>query len=330
MDFIVCPIRNFECSDYNEPIEIKQDDTLLFYLFYQEMGLINVLNSYMYKETFGIDCLSYFKNNFICYAHSENIPIEKIKIIMNNFYCNCQLLSNALWFIKDNAVTPYFTTFSSTQQIQPNILRKGVYYTSSIGMFDKVNFSKDELKRAIEWYGILDDFLLKKEASSINVSDNLTNMSNYMSLDVPSFQRAFYYLDDARKTDFLPSKIASYISILECITAVKGENVQKVSQRVSYFIGNNFDERLKLFDDIKVIYDFRSSYVHGSQITEKKHVILPEICKRADEIVRQVLSKIFTKHKDLNYMNKKDKNNPNSKSNEDVDRWFNELTFGRE
>ena len=182
----------------------------------------------------------------------------------------------------------------------------------------------------MNWYSILEEFIFKKESVFIDISNNLTNMSNYISFDVPSFQRAFFYLDEARKTEFLPAKIASYISILECICAVKGENTQKVSERIAYLIGNDVEERLEIYNDIKKIYNFRSDYVHGSQITTKNHLTLSDVSKRADEIVRRLLSKIFIEHKDLNYMNKKDKNNPNSKSNDDVDRWFNELIFRKE
>lgn len=331
MDFISCPLRNFSCQDSQGMLEIYKNHMKNFYILKQDIALFNVIKGYRFVEIFGLDTVAYYHENYVAYTQANSLLTrDKRCIAVNNLYVECQLFSNALWFVKDNAVTPYMTTICSNEPIEPVCLRRSIYYTNSEGLFSEVDFSIDELNKAMEWYSILDQFTIKKKGNSIDLTKDLMNMSNYLSFDVPSFQRIYYYLDNARNTEFLPSKISSYISILECVVAAKGENVQKVSERIAYFIGENADERLKIYEDIKKIYDLRSCYVHGSQISSKKHSTLSEVSQRADEIVRKVLSLLFKEHKDLNYSNKKDKNNPDSKTNEDVDRWFNELVFRRE
>lgn len=332
MDFSSCILKNFSCSNYTEPIKISNENKLMFYLLYNEMEILNIANSYMYAQLFGVESLMCLKDHFICYKKNENSVYDKIKrkIIVNNIFSECQLFSNSLWFIKDNAVTPYIASICSDSNIEPEMLRRNVYYTNSLGSYDTVEFSKEEFNEAMNWYNILDEFTFKKQSNSVDMSNNLSNMSNNINFNVPSFQRAFYYLDNARKSDFLPAKIASYISILETIFAANGENTQKVAERTAYFIGETVEERIAIYDDVKSIYDIRSCYVHGSLISDKKHQTMPEISGKADVIVRRTLKRAYKEYPKLNYMNKKDKNNPNSMNNIEVDRWFNELILRKE
>lgn len=332
MDFISCVLRNFRCSDYSNPIQINNKDKSIFYLLYQDYELLNIANSYMYANLYGVESLSYLQDHFICYKKNQNSIYNKMerRVIVNNIFSECQLFSSSLWFIKDNAVTPYIASICSDSNIEPEMLRRNVYYTNSLGNYDTVEFSHEELNEVMKWYSILEEFLFKKKSDSIDMSNNLNNMSNYISFNIPSFQRAFYYLDNARRSDFLPAKIASYISILETIFAANGENTQKVAERTAYFIGESIDERISIYYDVKSIYDIRSCYVHGSLISDKKHQIIPEISEKADNLVRRVLKKAYNEYPQLNYMNKKDKNNHNSMNNIEVDRWFNELILRKE
>ena len=330
MDFISCPLRNFKCANYTKRIEIKNDNEIIFNILYRENELSNIESSYGYRTIFGQEQINYLKNNFICYEKSKKSVTNEIsrKIITNNFYAKCQTFVNALWFIKDNAVTPYGTCISSNEPIQPQMLRRNVYYSNSKGEYKEVEFSKEELNKAVYWYNVLDKFTLKKQRDSIDMSKILTNMSNYISFDVPSFQRAFYYLDATRKMDFLPAKIASYISILEVLFAVNGENSHRVSERAAFLIAKDSDDRLKIFKDMKEIYKLRSYYVHGKQIKEKEHKTMPEYCAIIDDIVRRVMSKMYAEYTELNYFSKKDE--IYTKNFEDVNIWFDEFVMRKE
>lgn len=331
MDYVACSLRNFSCSNYKEPIEVKSNERTIFYLLHKEQVVLNIPMSYNYGLRYGTDEVDRVMSDFICYSQHEPSVTNQNKrdIIVNNRYATAQNFSNALWFIKDNAVTPHFATISSDQPIEPTGLRRNVYYTNSEGGYATPEFTVEEVKAAMSWYPVLEQFLPKLESSKVNLSGELTNMSSYLRFDIPSFERAYYFLDIARKTDFLPGKIASYISVLESLFAVKGENTHKVAERTAAFIGEDENSRYQLFKSVINIYKIRSDYIHGSEIKNSTHELLPQTSKQIDSIVREVLIKMYSKHPELNYRNKKDKKNPNAKSFEGVNEWFNELIFSK-
>lgn len=335
MDFVACSLRNFNVSDYSRPIEIKSNGKTIFYLLYKEPELLNIPMSYNYSIRYGVDEVERITSNFVCYSQHDpsNLNKEQREIIVNNRYAACQNFSNALWFIKDNAVTPYFTTISSNSHIEPGGLRRNVYYSDSETKYnDSISFTISEIEEAMKWYDVLDNLLVKKKAGEVvmNSKFSLVNMSSYISFETPSFQRAYYYLDVARKTEFLPAKIASYISILESLFAVKGENTHKVAERTAMLIEKDEKERHNTFKDIVSIYKIRSDYVHGSEIKHSTQELLPQTSKKLDSIVRRVLIEMFSNHPDLNYRNKKDKKSLSIKNFEEVNDWFNNLVFSRE
>ncbi|MDA2309888.1 hypothetical protein [Bacillus cereus group sp. MYBK35-2] len=332
MDFIACGLRNFNISDYTEPIEIKNNDEPVFDLLYRHSVLHNVRMSYNYEMRFGTDEVFRLFDNVICFrmANTSIDDIAKRSRLVNNFHANCQIFSNALWFVKDNSVTPYFATLSSDCEIEPESLRRNVYYSDSETKYDtNISFTIAEINEAMKWYQELYKLADKKKAEEINIDDNadLVNMSSFISFEIPSFQRALYFLDNARRTDFLPAKIANYISILECLFAVSGNNTHKVAERTAAFSGKNNEERIAIFENVVKIYNTRSLYLHGSEIKNDTQNSLPNASKIIDDIVRKVLIKIITVHPELNYRNKKD---PNSKNVEDINNWFNYLVLSKE
>lgn len=332
MDFIVCSLRNLKISEYKTPIKIKLKEKHPFTISYQEGVLIPIINSVGYRQNFGLLECDRLRTNFISLAISQiNIMNKEQRIItVNNHYIYNQMFSNALWFIKDNAVTPYFTTISSDYQIEPESLRRNVYYTDSMGSFEHTDFTEKEIKEAEEWFGKLENYAIKVHKTKADITSNvLTNTGAYVPTDTSSFQRALLYLDTARKMDFLPSKIATYMTILESLFSVKGENTHKVAERTALLIGKDDVERMKLYKEVVSAYDIRSKYVHGSEISNSKSENLPITSQSLDSIVRRVLIMMLTEYPELDYKNKKDKKNPSSKSAQDVDDWFSELVIKR-
>ncbi|PEA32997.1 hypothetical protein COL81_27085 [Bacillus toyonensis] len=331
MDFIACGLRNFSISDYSSPIEIKNNGELVFYLLYEERELLNIVHSYNYSVRFGLDAVSRLCDSVVCYGqHNPSITDpSKRRFEVSKFFVACQTFSNALWFIKDNSVTPYVVTLSSDSEIEPESLRRNVYYSDSETKYDeRISFTTSEINDAIQWYGYIEKLLFKKKVEDIKIDNNasMVNMSSFLSFEIPSFQRAFYFLDVARKMDFLPSKIANYISVLECLFAVSGENTHKTAERAATFIGKNNEERIKIFKDVINTYSVRSKYVHGSEIKNNIHDTLPRTSQMIDNIVRRVMIKMLKYHPELNYRNKK---SADFNRSEEVNEWFNNLVLSK-
>lgn len=322
MDFLACCLRNFKVSDYAGPIEIKSNGNTIFYLLFQEREILNIPMSYNYSIRFGLEEVERVTSHFVTYSHYEPsiLDIDKRKTLVNNRYLDCQTFSNALWFIKDNSVTPYFATISSNSEIEPESLRRNVYFSDSETRYTNNFFSLIEIIDAMKWFEIIDKFNIRVERAKMNLTNNLTNMSAYLQFNIPSFQRAYYFLNVTRKTDFLPSKIASYISILETFYAVEGDNKHKTSERTAFLLGKDGDERISIYDHISEAYVIRSKYVHGAYISDERNKKLAEVSKNLDKYVRMIFKEMLINHPDLNY---------NSGKNQKVDKKFNELILNK-
>jgi hypothetical protein len=83
---------------------------------------------------------------------------------------------------------------------------------------------------------------------------------------------------------------------LECLFSPGGAEIKhKLSERAALFLHDSLEERRKLFDDLRNIYDLRSTLVHGSEPKASK---LDEgksryIMMRLESIVQGVLKKIL-------------------------------------
>jgi hypothetical protein len=328
MEYIACCLKNFKIEGYRSPVKVMYEGNELFKLMYREDKIFeSIPKSYNYIFRLGMDVVDVLYSNYMFFVKmNESIKDKNQRYyIAKNYLENGIIFSNALWFVKDNAVSPYFCSISSSNNIEPELIRSGNSYTNSSARFNKVSFSHEEIKEAMKWYKILDDLIIPVNAADIKASDQM-NFSNYIHFEISSFQRAYQLLNSTRTIGFLPSKIASYITVLEGLLAVKGENTHKIAERTSVFIEKDTNKRIKVFRDIVSIYKIRSDYIHGSEIKSTTHQSLPDLCNNLDSIVRRVLIKMFTKHPDLNYRNS-NKKNPEIKNFEQVNDYFNELVL---
>ncbi|MEO6287539.1 MAG: hypothetical protein ABIN80_23340 [Dyadobacter sp.] len=106
--------------------------------------------------------------------------------------------------------------------------------------------------------------------------------------------RAYLLVTQARLSQYIPIKLAFYVIALECLFSSddKSEVNHKVSERVSYFIGNSPEERIELFKKTKKLYDVRSKFVHGQSIKSAiKDLSILSI--EIDEILRRIFRKLI-------------------------------------
>ncbi|MCK6207684.1 hypothetical protein KZX50_19770 [Bacillus infantis] len=110
--------------------------------------------------------------------------------------------------------------------------------------------------------------------------------------------RAIYFTMDARRNAALPMKIISYCTALECLfTTGKTEVNHKIAERVAVLLGNDAEDKKRLFSLIKKAYDYRSTVIHGSSLKgENKDLI--EISRSLDDVLRLLINgkhEIFSK-----------------------------------
>jgi len=78
---------------------------------------------------------------------------------------------------------------------------------------------------------------------------------------------------------------------LESLFGINSELRFRVSQRIAFFLSDNKDEALQLFNEAKVSYDMRSCIVHGSKYKNKKDC--EEIGCNTEKFIRNSLIKIL-------------------------------------
>ncbi|HFI0239015.1 TPA: hypothetical protein ACGPBH_000828 [Streptococcus suis] len=315
---------NSKDSEYF-PINIYHDRVFLEDIF--NLGfLVDPQNANqdinIYLETYGLQVLSRLHHYPYLYYSFDGAEQSEDNIYKLTYMTmlHAREFGIALWLVKDNSITSnnavtYFG--KGPLDSYPDSFNSNTRNYLSTGDRNDVFFSTDELLEAGKWFEILSTKVVQVEVQEFNsngpVIDNFPNL--------PSFHRAINLLLAARKSNELPAKIASYISILECVFCVKGENTQKVSERVAWFVGEDGEDRLKIFESMRKAYKERSDYIHGSMIkyTESKIEERREVIITLDDIVRKILRKLFLpKYNFLNYL---------PKDSEKVDKWFNSLVI---
>ncbi|MGE6515261.1 hypothetical protein [Lysinibacillus sphaericus] len=327
MDYLATTLLHLKIENYNGALAFPKEDDTIFYLLYQHATQIEVIESFGYRKNFGLIHVATFWDNLTSIVKGEGLSndiSERTKEMYNHHFKN-KYFSNALWFIKDNSVIPYFTTISSNEKIAPQITKSSTYYTLSNGKIEDVIFTIEEIEAAFFWMEVLKTNSIQIKGERKVNPDKIDNFALAPYSETTSFNRAFQYLDAVRQETFLPAKIASYISILEILCAVNGENTYKVSERVAALLGENSDEKINLFNNVKKAYDFRSKYVHGAHINYAETSKISDISVGLDDIVRRVLKTMIQNYPHLNYSNK---NKESFMNFEGVDKEFIKLVLG--
>lgn len=201
------------------------------------------------------------------------------------------------------------------------MIQKTNVISTSEGVTAEVEFNLEELESAEYWYEWVEENVHTIDKNLLSPVPGIIAENKHLSFEVSSFVRARFFIENARKESLLIAKITNYISVLECLFAVKGENTHKVSERCAIFIGDNVEERVKIFNLIKDSYSMRSLYIHGSEIKERKIDDTPSLSRDLDDTVRKVLKKMIKDYPELNWRTS-NKKFPDVMNFEEINNWF--------
>lgn len=325
--------NNFKIENvYTEVgFNIYQDNNYINELFdvhFLDNEDLDIETASSFTVTFGLEPLFGLKTYPYLYYYFEGTKPtdENLTKIYRKLASEVHLLLVAMWFVKDNSVSfktilPYYEDFKSN----PYFPRAYYNYTVPVlsnGKQCDTEFSLSDLKEVEKWYNLINNFM-----RNVKIKEYENDQPIYESYpNIPSYQRVINFIVSIRSDWTITSKIAGYVSILECILSVKGENTHKVSERVAWFIGENSIDRLKIYNTIKSAYNDRSNFIHGSAMKydETSRAKREAMVTDLDELVRKVLKKCFQDYPYLNYgVNKRD----NLALSDDVDQWFNKLVI---
>jgi len=323
-----CAIQHFKIEKIDKPYtindaELRQDEKLnrsIFDIdFLHQVGTIKIQHYFVNRPYF-------FHTEELDAPLNENVWIKTLlsrKTIYNQ-------LINYLWFLKDNS-----SSVSDVIAYVPSIAGKiyqighGAGFSKADGTFQTTVFTVDDLHTATKIYcaiaGLQQDEKINrpeiKTTKDPAVIDSAYHYRNHSKTN--RIERALSFLFMARATSFLPLKISLYISVLESLfTTDVGEIVHKISERLSLYIGGDYENRIDLYKFMKQAYGVRSKFFHGQKQDKGKGETksLQDCAIELDSILRVTLTNVIVNDSQLF----------TTKTDDLLNDFFNKLIFGKQ
>jgi hypothetical protein len=229
------------------------------------------------------------------------------RFLIGVFFTDAEIFLDTLWFIKDNACCSLNAYISTPEKNKFDILNNHRAPCNCVGKFDLVEFSNDELERALEIdvklspiirKGMDKEDVLEKLLAS-DFRDGVENHRNYNEGN--RIFRAYYFLKAARNSYFLIMKLSLYMNLYECLfTTDASEIIHKMSERVACYYTQDKAKRLEVFKLIKSAYTIRSRYFHGKDLGKDKVLkSVPEVLKQIDDLTREIFTKVIMEDQEI-------------------------------
>ena len=257
--------------------------------------LDNIFNTETLKNIVGQNELQLLYNNGTFLFSELNFDFDdkdfNEHVHLSNFLFLIELFCQALWLVKDNSVTSQFGHLAYSIKDNPSVYSNlwVTSYTNKFGQFATTYFDNDDLQQAKK--------LLPMVFAMNHVGEKLDSLIKLSSKQT-RLTRALYFLQSARGSNDMGTKLAHYCSVLESIFSVSSfELKHRLSETVALFLSTEKDERIKIYREMQNAYDIRSAIVHGDGVPDKylknNFSLLKQIVTSSDHIVRKCLNKII-------------------------------------
>ena len=124
---------------------------------------------------------------------------------------------------------------------------------------------------------------------------DLTNTKTKLFQDSQRLPRALYFIGGARAQNDLSLKITNYCTAFETLFSTsQAELAHQLSERISFFLASDSDERMLIYRKIKEAYSLRSKVVHGSTIPNSTINKLYEVTLNCDHFARELIKLVMT------------------------------------
>lgn len=216
---------------------------------------------------------------------------DEITSLLESFLRLANLISMAMWFVKDNAAMSsegYYQLHQTGPRTGTYVTRHstGIYYWDATAEKKLVRFTADELRQARGY--------LHELPSRLGLPEGPILAAPTLPNDIPRLGRAWYMLENARMTPDLATRVATYVTCFEALFATATQELAHIlSERVAFFLGTTSAERRTLFTSTKAAYGIRSKVLHGDELPKKQREALPGVVKTCDDLVRRAFLKIL-------------------------------------
>lgn len=201
---------------------------------------------------------------------------------------------------------------------------------SDLGVYFSINRSAKPIKYYKPFYGDRNDYHMKDQNKSFITNSEELNLlkdlyTKLIKLDLykePKFSRlknAVEFFNRANDTHWVVLKITMLFIALESLFSdTKDEISYKIRLRTAFFLyPENKERRKQIFELLKIGYDIRSKFLHGSELNDSKNQKkLEKITGKEDysvlfdfplslyEIVNDVIFKILTENRFYDFFSK--------------------------
>ena len=196
-----------------------------------------------------------------------------------------QLFQLGCWLYKDNAINTEMSYVVSecngSNKIDSNFI--GLKYLNSTGKAEDLHITREELKDIRHFCN-----------SAFGQKIDLTNTKTKLSQDSQRLPRALYFIGAARAQGDLSLKITNYCTAFETLFSTsQAELAHQLSERISFFLASNSEERTDIYRKIKEAYGLRSKVVHGNTIPNSTVNKLDEVTFRCDHYARELIKLVM-------------------------------------
>ncbi|MCY7574390.1 HEPN domain-containing protein [Bacillus pumilus] len=246
---------------------------------------------------------------------------------LDSFMKNAQLVNSFLWLVKDNSVRVEkgYMQLETGREVKFSSNGRSVMFYNLKGDRESLLFNIEELKLPEMFYN-------KYFGQTVNISGLNDKADSFKEIPVyesSRIERALYLLQTARAQNYLPERIAIFTSLLETLISTSNTDVtHKLRERIAWLLGESYEEREDIFNDMGVIYGIRSQHVHNS--TVPKGTRTPEKlilnAGKLENYARRVLVKVLIEEKIGNLYQENDRG---KYDDERLEKFFKSLCLGK-
>lgn len=259
--------------------------------------------------------ISYRESSTIIHDDDEGMNL------LDYFLLSSQTFPSLLWLIKDNSVNVEngFLELEDGDYRKYHSNYRRISFYNVKGKTEEVEFSREELNKTVNLFNNLFDPIDMKTAKEIAFTSTNAYKGNRL-------ERVFYFLQDARSQSYLPNRISSFVTLLETLLSTTGSDVtHKLKERLAWFIGEDYEERKEIFDNLGIIYSIRSANVHGNTMPKKGNSLekLENLTIMIENYTRRLIHK-FIGDETIQDLYKE----VGETSDKKIEKWLNDMVLG--
>lgn len=259
-----------------------------------------------------IDDLSMADSFYYCEGELENslTPYEIEQFGDNMAFSILREIQNVvhyLWLVRDNSVyvrDGFLFVFRNEKVGKTYKASVGAINTMASTKRETVLFSESEILAKSKDMIIYPQETVQERSQDFKEA---TQIQYFKSAKMERWSTAWFYVCFARSAAAIPVKILMYVTAMEAlVTTLTTELSHQVSERMALLLGQNAEDKLAIYRDIKEAYGFRSKAAHGEAFKGTVDGIIP-LLVRIDGYVRAMMNnEEFIKNEDVNsfFMNK--------------------------